>query len=147
MISHDNFFPSVELRAAKIPYLGYLALHYWYVVIENQNQSRWEVWQQASLISTSWGHLHQNLLPLEAGVGNGASWVANAWTGETAGRLIEVIYASPQTYPYKFCYRYFPGPNSNTYAQWVLAQAKIAYPLGRKAIGKEYLFLAQLLGK
>ncbi|MFM7572213.1 MAG: DUF3750 domain-containing protein, partial [Snowella sp.] len=35
-------------------------------------------------------------------------------------------------------YRYFPGPNSNTYAQWILNQVKSDYRLSIKGIGKHF---------
>jgi len=41
---------------------------------------------------------------------------------------------------YPFCDRYlpWPGPNSNTFAAWVLEQAGIEHALGWKAIGRNY---------
>lgn len=128
----------VELRAAKIPVIGWLAIHYWYAVFENSQCTRWEVWQTPSLARESWGHLHKNLLPYDAGVGNGISWVAATWTGDLAQSLIQVLASSPDHYPHQHTYRYFPGPNSNTFAQWVLTQANIPFRLSYKGIGRNY---------
>src|SRR5947209_8250000 len=36
-------------------------------------------------------------------------------------------------------YRYWPGPNSNTYPAWVLREAGVAGELPPKAVGKDYL--------
>lgn len=130
--------PIVELRAAKIPGIGWLAIHYWYAVIQDHQRTRWEVWQTPSLAHESWGHLHKNLLPLDAGVGNGVSWVAAQWTGDLAQTLIQVLEDSPITYPHQHTYRYFPGPNSNTYAQWVLDRANNPFRLSWKGIGRNY---------
>jgi hypothetical protein len=128
----------VQLRSAKIPVIGWLAVHYWYVVISGNQQERWEIWQQPSLVKDSWGHLYKNLMPVDSGVGNGASWLETLWTGELAVKLADKINNSPEIYPYNYCYRYFPGPNSNTYVQWILNQAGINYRLSIKGIGKYY---------
>ncbi len=128
----------VQLRAAKIPVIGFIAVHYWYVVIRGNQQDRWEIWQKASLSRDSWGHLHQNLMSPNSGVGNGMSWVETSWRGNLGDKLAQTIENSPLTYPYNHCYRYFPGPNSNTYVQWILNQANCNYRLSIKAIGKYY---------
>lgn len=130
---------TVELRAAKIPVVGWLAVHYWYVVRDSQTCQRWEVWQRRELKPESWGHLHKNLMGPDAGVGNGASWLVQQWSDSKVGdRLGEIIINSPQTYPHCHRYRYWPGPNSNTYAQWVLSQAEIDFDLGWKGVGRGY---------
>ncbi len=128
----------IQLRAAKIPFIGFIAVHYWYVVINGEQRSRWEVWQNPELSPESWGYLHKNLMPVDSGVGNGASWEETIWTGQLALQLAEIIETSPACYPYQTCYRYFPGPNSNTYVQWVLNQVSSPYRLSRKGIGKHY---------
>ncbi len=128
----------VQLRAAKIPIIGLIAVHYWYVVIRENKQDRWEIWQTPNLSQDSWGHLHKNLMNPESGVGNGNSWLANSWTNELGNQLAETIEKSPMIYPYNYCYRYFPGPNSNTYVRWILKQTKCDYPLSFKAIGQYY---------
>ena len=46
-------------------------------------------------------------------------------------------------YPYCERYRYWPGPNSNTFVAWVLRQAGIDQRLGRRAIGRNYLTAKQ----
>jgi hypothetical protein len=131
---------TIQLRAAKIPGLiGYIAYHYWFVIFRENQQDRWEIWQKPTLTSTSWGHLHQNLMSYQNGVGNGPSWVEQEWQDQEALRLAEVIENSPHNYQYNYSYFYWPGPNSNTYIQWVLNQAKIDYLLSNKAIGKNYL--------
>jgi len=130
--------PIVQLRAAKIPVIGAIAIHYWYVILQENQATRWEIWQKPDLSVDSWGHLHKNLMPVNSGVGNGSSWLETVWTGELAHQLAEILENSPETYPHKYLYRYFPGPNSNTYAQWILNQAKSDYRLSIKGIGKHF---------
>ena len=91
----------VNLRVAKIPWIGWIAVHYWFVIQEEQESQR-------------------------------------QWEGEEAKRLAEIIRKTPSEYPYNYCYRYYPGPNSNTYVQWILNQASIDYRLNRRGLGKYY---------
>ncbi|BAQ66143.1 DUF3750 domain-containing protein [Geminocystis sp. NIES-3709] len=128
---------NVDLRGAKIPFIGYIAVHYWFVIIDDK-QERWEIWQSQNLVSSSWGHLHKNLMGVTRGVGNGDSWLEKQWQGEEAQKLIRIIRSSPFNYPYNYLYRYYPGPNSNTYVQWILDEGKINYPLSWRGWGKYY---------
>jgi hypothetical protein len=61
------------------------------------------------------------------------------WRGEQALALRRVLSGD---YPYCDRYRYWPGPNSNTYVAWVLRQAGVDYPLDRLAVGKNWRQLA-----
>lgn len=131
----------VQLRAAKIPFIGFIAVHYWYVIIRDNQQERWEIWQKPSLSPESWGHLHRNLMPINSGVGNGVSWLEISWRGKLAHQLAEIIVNTPEIYPYNYRYHYFPGPNSNTYVQWVLNKANLNYSLSWRGIGRHYLLL------
>ncbi|MBL1208979.1 DUF3750 domain-containing protein [Geminocystis sp. GBBB08] len=127
-----------DLRVAKIPYLGLIAVHYWFVIVDDNYSERWEIWQSKHLVTTSWGHLHQNLMGVTQGVGNGECWLETQWQGKDAEILTKIIRESPTKYPYNYLYRYYPGPNSNTYVQWVLNQANIPYSLERRGWGKNY---------
>lgn len=130
----------VQLRVAKIPgIIGMIAVHYWFVIIKDNQFERWEIWQRANRGKQSWGHLHKNLMPYDRGVGNGNSWIESQWFGNRADALIEIIENTPRIYPYNYKYRYYPGPNSNTYVQWILNQGNTNYLLGKKGIGKDYL--------
>ena len=130
----------IQLRAAKIPgIIGYIAVHYWFVIIRENKKDRWEIWQNPLQSPESWGHLHKNLMYYENGVGNGKSWLENQWQGKMANNLAQIIENTPQIYPYNYNYSYYPGPNSNTYIQWVLNEAKVVYILSKKGIGKDYL--------
>ena len=132
----------VELRAAKIPSLpGIIADHYWLLLFHAAEDSqlqecdRWEVWQQANQNESCWGHLHKNLLAPFKGVGNGSSKLIQQWTDEEAVSIIKKVESSPQNYPFINKYRYWPGPNSNTFAQWIVRdKAK----LGVRAIGRNF---------
>lgn len=134
---------AVSLWTSRIPHLGLIAEHHWFVIEDGGEQTRWEVWQTADVICNdigkSWGHLHRDLLPPEQGVGNGPAFKLHEWGGTEAAYLIERIRTSPEEYPWCVKYRYWPGPNSNTYVQWVLLGT---HKLGRKGLGKHYCRLA-----
>ncbi len=132
----------VELRAAAIPGLpGIFADHYWLLVLRGaegnhfQECDRWEVWQHSHRNDSSWGHLHKNLLPPCQGVGNGPSRLIHDWIGDEAKVFTEKIESSPSTYPFIQKYRYWPGPNSNTYVQWIVGDN---IELNSRAIGKSF---------
>ena len=126
---------SVELRAARIPVIGALAEHHWFVIVREGQGDRWEVWQHAHAGGESWGHLHRNLLPAVSGVGNGPSWVLREWEGDAAETVAARVERAIEDYPWRERYRYWPGPNSNTFVQWVLGEE---FVLPCRAHGRRY---------
>jgi len=64
--------------------------------------------------------------------------IVGAWTGAAARRIIEVL-ARPTAYPWIETYRIWPGPNSNTYAAWVLDSAGVGLDLPARMVGKDWL--------
>ena len=132
----------VELRAAKIPgWSGFFADHHWFLILRGvegrhyQTCDRWEVWQHAHQNDSCWGYLHKNLLSPCAGVGNGPSRSVKKWSGGEALSIIDKIESSPTHYPFLEQYRYWPGPNSNTFAQWVV---RGRMRLGIRGIGRRF---------
>ncbi len=134
---------TVSLWTTDIPNLGFIAEHHWFVINDAGQQTRWEVWQFANVITNeigeSWDHLHRDLMPPEQGVRNGPAHKLQEWSGEAAAYLTDRIRKSPENYPWCSKYRYWPGPNSNTYVQWVLLGK---HELSRKGLGKHYCRLA-----
>src|SRR5258706_1364990 len=60
----------VELRYAPLPFIGAIAVHYWFVVHDDAGGChRWEVWQSANAGGRSVEHLHCELKPPHADVG------------------------------------------------------------------------------
>lgn len=127
----------VELLCATIPGLRLIAEHYWFVVYDETGIHRWEVWQEANVGGRSFGHVHCNLMPPKANVGGGPTQVDSIWYGEQALRIQQAL-AKAEKYPFCHTYRYWPGPNSNTFAKWILREAGIEHALGPKALGKRY---------
>jgi hypothetical protein len=128
----------VELRYASLPcLLRFVAVHYWFVVYDESGGHRWEVWQTKNAGGRSVGYLHCDLKPPDENVGGGPTRLAAVWTGEAASRLKQVL-ENATSYPFCHRYWYWPGPNSNTFAAWVLRQAGIRQALGPMALGKRY---------
>ncbi|HXM80722.1 MAG TPA: DUF3750 domain-containing protein [Burkholderiales bacterium] len=129
----------VQLRYAPVPYLGAFASHYWFVVFDQAKGEchRWEVWQTRNAGGWSLGHVHCNLKHPDDGVGAGPYRLAAEWNGAQALAL-RAILEQPQRYPHCERYAPWPGPNSNTFAAWVLREAGIQHPRDRKAIGWNY---------
>jgi Protein of unknown function (DUF3750) len=132
----------VELRFAPLPWIGALAWHYWFVVSDDTGRHRWEVWQTKNAGGWCIGHVHRDLKRPEDGVGGGPSRLAREWDGENAARILAVL-KTVQDYPYCQKYRYWPGPNSNTFVAWVLRQAGIEHALDPRGLGRNYLTAKQ----
>jgi len=64
--------------------------------------------------------------------------LAAQFTGDEARRVLEVL-RRPKDYPHHDGYQIWPGPNSNGYARWVLAEAGVAVDLDPKMVGKDWL--------
>lgn len=128
----------VELRLAPLPLIGALAVHCWFVVQDDSGRcSRWEVWQTPDAGGTSIGHVHRDLKGPDEGVGGGPARTVARWDGQGAERIFSVL-RSIDAYPYCRRYRYWPGPNSNTFAAWVLREAGIEYAFPWKALGARF---------
>jgi hypothetical protein len=128
----------VELRHAPLPWpIGLFASHYWFVVFEGDRAERWEIWQTKNAGGRAVGHLHCDLKTPDAGVGGGPMRIEAEWTGEEAKKIRDVLNKG-EAYPFCGRYRSWPGPNSNTYAAWILRQAGIDYRLPRRAVGGNY---------
>ena len=131
----------VQLKYATLPApLGAFAVHYWFTVLDPATGrcDRWEVWQSKDAGGTSVGHLHCNLKAPDEGVGGGPAKVDAEWRGEEALRIHSVLLETAGTYPHCHDYLPWPGPNSNTFAAWVLKQAGIDFALHWKALGRSY---------
>jgi hypothetical protein len=128
----------VSLFYAPIPWLGWLAVHGWFEV-EHQGQiDRWEVWHRQNRNQTSWGYLHKNLFNPQQWPHRGKIIYSHSWHHQQARRIATQLANSSKDYPYRNFYRFWPGPNSNTFVQIILLKSQIHYPLCRKALGKNY---------
>ena len=125
------------------------ANHHWFVINRDGVLSRWEVLHRKDGCNTSWGHLHKNFFKPFIGLEmflflNKPNWRSKCLgsiegdNSSSAGLIASFIEKSPETYPY--CHKYsLTGPNSNTYAQWVLDKfPEFKIVLSHNSIGKDY---------
>lgn len=126
----------VQLRCAKIPQAKAIADHCWFAEFDPGGR-RWHRWEVMHFSAGRWGHVQRDLMTADSGVGAGPSWVLHEFRGPRAERLRDVLH-DPQRYPFRDRYRYWPGPNSNTYVAWVLREADVEASLSGTAYGRGY---------
>lgn len=121
------------------------AVHPWFVISKDGTETRWEVLHQKHKSKTSWGYLHKNALQPKIGM-QIVPLLPFRWKGElvgevsgtTAEEIARTLEISPQTYPYKDIYSLL-GPNSNSFASWVLTNAGVTtLTLPKNAFGKDF---------
>ncbi len=122
--------------------------HTWIVTNNIGEINRWEVWQFPYKCKTSWGHVHLNLfkpfegmrvLPYGGTRRFPSSLLGKVEDKEIAQKMINFLYEKAPFYENSDKYRYFPGPNSNTFVQWILnrfPESNLILP--NRAIGKDY---------
>jgi hypothetical protein len=128
--------------------LNFVAVHTWIVVSDKQNRvCRWEVWEKKIPIEDRWGYVHRNLFDPFQGIAINPFFDSGFWTpeqlsyweGDSALRLGKILAETSSEYPLRGEYRCWPGPNSNTYIQWVLNQfSQNSINLPGNALGAEF---------
>ena len=125
------------------------ATHPWFVVNQKGSVSRWGVSFLLHEREESWGHLNRDLFPPFQGLPLFTaserhilpSKVLGSVLGDEyslAARMTDFILRSPEEYPFRDTYSLL-GPNSNTYAQWVLDHFPEApFRLPWNALGKTF---------
>lgn len=146
----------VYVFASRMPFPISMYIHTWIVVCDNDKVNRYDVWHWKNRCESSVGHVHLNLydpwvgvmkLPLirnsKLNVPRSESFVLESVMGDTgsvAQRVVEFLNTSYATYPYTQRYSYYPGPNSNTFTQWVLNMfPELNIKLPWNAVGKNFL--------
>lgn len=132
----------VRLYSAPILGLESVATHPWFVVkcADASAFDRWEVWPHDDMEACAderHGHVYRNLNTLEGEAGGGVAFVVAEEIGARAEAIVEFIQSQSASYPGQLCYAYIPGPNSNTYAQWVIDETHWDVALPEQAIGRD----------
>ena len=122
----------VRIYGATIRSIDLVAIHSWLVVKQEGTSGcdRWEVdWVPDAEFEDRWDFLFKNLYfsgapgstaHLTQDVGAGETFLIAELFGAEADAVARFVAAESPPYPAKECYYAFPGPNSNTYTQWVL---------------------------
>ena len=144
LIKPDKYQVFLFACRAQVPFN--FAFHPWFVINEKGKLSRFEIRHYKN--NQEWGHLFVNEQPVFQGLSVFLSLKKTRKTilieyleGEEnslAQQILELIKKSQKLYPYNHKYLLW-GPNSNTYAQWVLnhfPEWKVKLSWG--FIGKDY---------
>ena len=152
----------VQLWARDSFYVGKAALHPAFLIYDQVRGEwqQWEIWagdlfgyycnQQQSTRRYSDGRADESVTFRHRQVGAIRNWsvmtffdesefdaLLGEWAGAEARRVIDVL-QRPETFPEHNHYLIWPGPNSNGYARWVLAEAGVGLDLDPKMVGKDW---------
>ena len=154
LIKQSDKTYQVYIFASRMPFPFSVFLHTWIVLVDHEDVSRYDVWGWKKRCETSWGHLHLNLYEPWIGVrkfpsknsnpnaSRSKSFVLNSIVGaenSLAQKVVDFLKKGQPSYPYINLYKYFPGPNSNTFTQWVLDEfPELNFRLPWTAVGKNF---------
>lgn len=112
--------------------------HTWFVVqrAEAVQPTRWEVFVHPGGI---YGYVFADLYAPEADLGSGGTYVVAEVRGPQAEPLIECIESAAANYPCRDFYLLYPGPNSDSFTQWVLNTCEWNVELPPEVVGKDVL--------
>jgi hypothetical protein len=127
----------VRIYAAPIPILGSLIVHTWFAVKSANATSfdRWEVWLTSGEPN---GYLKKNFYPVEGNPLAGEGFIVTELIGPPAEPIVDFIVNHSTEYPYMNFYMLIPGPNCNTYTQWVLDNSGWNVAIPDNALGKDF---------
>lgn len=140
----------VFLFESKLYYPLRFAVHTWFVINEKGKIKRWEILENHNSVKKSLGYMHLNIAKPTLGVERhkhkdyprNKSYLIGYLEGKrgsTAQRIATFLDEKASKYPLRFVYHYFPGPNSNTFPQWVIdkfPESDLKMPFN--AFGKRY---------
>jgi hypothetical protein len=134
-----------RLYVAPIPFLDGIAVHPWFVVkrADATQFDRWEVMPDMWLplfagAEARYGQVFLNLDSPEFYPGYAGSYVIAELIGSEAEPIVAFIEFHSPEYSCRARYVLLPGPNSSTYAQWVLDNAGWDVDLPAAALGKDF---------
>lgn len=145
LVAKDKIQVFLFTCPGNIPFV--FATHPWFVVNRRGSITRWEILFRQRTDRTSWGHLYKDFLGPWDGLGilpyfeRYFSWrprLLGYCEDEVAQQMADRIESSPTAYPHRFKF-FLTGPNSNTYAQWVLDNStETMLKLPWNSFGKSY---------
>jgi len=126
----------VRLYGCPLPLAGDMGVHTWLVVkrADSARFDRWEGWVTAK---PPLGYIWKNRVGLTDDLGAGGTYVIAELIGPEAELIIDFIENETMNYPCKDFYRFIPGPNSNTYIQWIVEKTGWDAELPLAAIGRD----------
>lgn len=126
----------VRLYSAPIPDYENVGSHPWFV-IKTANETEFDRWEVLDRTDVPFGYVHLNFSSPAADIGAGGVSVLAELIGPAAESIVTFIETQSLNYPCRNEYTFFPGPNSNTFGQWVLDNTGWDVTLPFTAIGKD----------
>ncbi len=126
------------------------AVHSWLVTSRKGKIKRWDIWQDKNSVNPKLGHLYLNLMKPFFGMAkylekryrrNKSSIIGYIEGGQNslAEKMVKFIEKHAKNYPLKSEYKPYPGPNSNTFPQWIINKfPETNWKLPWNAFGKNY---------
>ena len=137
----DGTTPVVIVGSAALPApLGGIARHPW-VAMRSAGSTSWERWEvmccpDGSEFSTV---KRTSIGPTSDHGGSGGDVRFHAvHAGNRAAEIIECVRDKAPRYPYRDDYQGWPGPNSNTFVDWLVRACDIDAELPSPNIGRDY---------
>ncbi len=132
---------SIKIYGANVwGFRGYFAIHTW-VATRAEGESLYQIDQVIGwrLRRTGTAMVTHTGLPNRPWFGNDALLLHEV-SGAEAAELIPRVRAAIDSYPYPDRYTMFPGPNSNSFTEWVaLTVPELELELPAKAIGRLWM--------
>ncbi len=144
IISKENK-PQVLILGSKLPFPLNFAIHVYFLTLEKNKIDRFEVMQFKKKNSFIWFNELKpfqgfNIFPFnKLKIKFKKFKLIKHITGDDAIHLIKILKKESPRYIYKNKYKMFPGPNSNTYAQFIINNSpELKINLPWNAFGKNY---------
>ena len=149
LVKKDRY--QVFLFSSPIPRPYSFAIHTWLVTNKKGKITRWDSGKFMAKAEKSWGYVHKNIFkdPIQ-GINKSFKGGKNRFSskyhgkvegikGSIAEKMILFIEKNAKEYPFKDVYKMYPGPNSNTFIQWLLNHfPNSGFKLPRNAFGKNW---------
>jgi hypothetical protein len=123
-----------RVYGAPIPIIGSFSIHTW-VVTKRADETtfhRWEIWRCPE---ENLGRVCMDSQAPAADIGAGGTFVIAERIGADAESIVAFVEERRSEYPFKATYVPVPGPNSNTFTQWVFDQTGWGMQLPTCAVG------------
>lgn len=133
--------PAVLVGSASLPFpIDDVARHPWVALREEGRWERWEVMCCPPDPPRGMGTVQRNRnAPLaDFGGSGGDVRVHGVFEGARAADMIACVRDKAPRYPHRHTYTVWPGPNSNTFVDWLLRACDIPVDLPAPSIGKDY---------
>ncbi len=151
LIKKDKYQVLLFTSRFPLPYkIPHFAVHSWIVTANKGKIIRWEVYQVPDYVKNSKGYIYWNYIKPWLGIKKYDSLGAERHNskligkiegteGSLAEKMVTFINTKATTYPFAGKYKYVPGPNSNTFVQWILNKFPTSgLTLPWNAFGKTY---------